>query len=222
MTTDWSHAFPAAERPVPGTPAWYVREQECSRGRWRVRCVVDHSHADAEIVDGPIETVGSYEPWRADVDDDGRSVIGLNPAGLPDAPPLWFVMLPEPNSPTPAISLVGFASDHVAEGTVLTDPEFFSLPVPSADQVGAIRWWHLEGIVDQVFITENWRRRHLGTAMTYAANAFQVHNGWPGQLRSDGRRTDLGRYLDAGTLFPHRFVPIEEVSPPMDPPMGDV
>jgi hypothetical protein len=221
MATDWSHAFPAAEPPTPGTPAWYVREKKCDRGRWQIRCVVDATHDDAAVVVGPIATHGAYEPWRADVDSNGRSVIGLNPVGLVGTPPIWFVVLPELDIPTPAMSLVGFASDHVAEGTVLTDPEFFSLPVPSNAQVGAIRWWHLEGIVDQVFIPENWRQRRLGTAMTYAANAFQVHNGWPGNLRSDSRRTELGKYLDAGTQFPNRFAPIEEVSPPMDPPKGN-
>jgi len=218
MATDWSHAFPAIDPPEPGTPAWYVREKALDRDRWQIRCVVDATHDDAAVVAGPIATHGSYEPWRADVDSNGRSVIGLNPAGLVGAPPIWFVVLPELDIPTPAMSLVGFATDHVPEGTVLTDPEFFSLPVPSNAQVGAIRWWHLEGIVDQVFIPENWRQRRLGTAMTYAANAFQVHNGWPGNLRSDSRRTELGKYLDAGTQFPNRFAPIEEVSPPMDPP----
>ena len=218
MATDWSHAFPAVNPPVPGTPAWYVRERSFDRDRWRVRCVVDETHDDGAIVSGPIETHGSYELWRTDVDSKGRTVIGLNPTGLEGAPPIWFVVLPETESPRPAISLVGFATDQVAEGTVLTDPEFFSLPVPSAAQVGAIRWWHLDGIVDQVFITESWRQRRLGTAMTYAASAYQVHNGWPGPMRSDGRRTELGKYLDAGAQFPNRFAPIEEISPPMDPP----
>jgi hypothetical protein len=198
-----------------------VRERSFDRDRWRVRCIVDETHDDGAIVSGPIETHGSYELWRTDVDSKGRSVIGLNPTGLEGAPPIWFVVLPEMDSPRPAISLVGFATDQVAEGTVLTDPEFFSLPVPSAAQVGAIRWWHLDGIVDQVFINENWRQRRLGTAMTYAASAYQVHNGWPGPMRSDGRRTELGKYLDAGAQFPNRFAPIEEISPPMDPPKGN-
>lgn len=88
MATDWSHAFPAIDPPAPGTPAWYVREKAFDRDRWRVRCVVDATHDDAATVLGPIETHGAYEPWRADVDSNGRSVIGLNPTGLVGAPPV--------------------------------------------------------------------------------------------------------------------------------------
>ena len=220
MSTDWLRSFPDAPVPPPGTNPWNIREEACSRNRWRARCIVDNTHPDATVLDGPIETNGAFELWRVGVDAAGHSVISLNPLTFPGAPPLWFVVIPELAAPEPAMTLVGFATDDVPFGTVLTDPEFFSLPVSTSMQVGAIRWWHLDGVVDQVFIAEEWRRRHLGTLMTYAANAFQVHNGWPAKLTSDGRRTELGRHLDAGTQFPDRFSPIEETSPPMDPPKG--
>ena len=178
------------------------------------------AHPDAEVIDAAIIVDDVHELWRTDVDADGRSIIGLNPRALGGAPPLWFVVVPETETPRPAMMLAGFATDHVAPGTVLTNPEFFSLPIRSTDQVGAIRWWHLEGVVDQVFIAEQWRRRHLGTALIYAANAYQVLNGWPSRLTSDGRRTELGERLAAATLFPDRFAPLETLSPPMDPPKG--
>jgi len=151
----------------------------------------------------------------------GHDLICLNPVWLAGAPTLWFVALPEHDQPRPAISLVGFATEHFPVGTVITDPEFFTLPLRSEEQVGAIRWWYEDGIVDQVFIAEAWRRRHLGTAFTYAASAWQALHGKCSNLRSDGRRTELGKHLDAGTQFPNRFALITEISPPMDLPENE-
>lgn len=217
MATAWSSAFPNVEAPPAGTPAWYAREQSLSKNRWRARAIVSDAHRDADVIDGPVSRDDAHELWRTDVDSDGRSVISLNPTAIRNAPPLWFVVVPDLDATRSAMMLAGFATDHVAPGTVLTNPEFFSLPVQSTDQVGAIRWWHLEGVVDQVFVAEQWRRRFLGTALIYAANAYQVHNGWPSKLTSDGRRTELGEQLAAATLFPDRFAPLKTLSPPMDP-----
>jgi hypothetical protein len=218
MSTPWSRSFPNAGPPPSGTPAWYVREAPLTKNRWRARCVVSEHFPDGTLVDGPIESSGAHEHWRADIDDAGRSVLQLNEAAVEGAPPLWFVAVPEPNESRAAMVLAGFATDHVATGTVLTNAEFFTLPVKSEEQIGAIRWWHLEGVVDQLFVAEQWRRRHLATALIYAANALQVHNGWPSRLHSDGRRTELGQHLSAGMLFPDRFAALETTSPPMDPP----
>ena len=217
MATPWSSAFPKTEAPPTGTPAWYVRENSLARNRWRARAIVSNAHRDADVVDGPIESDDAHELWRTDVDPDGHSLISLNPAALRNAPSLWFVVVPDLGATRPAMMLAGFATDHVAPGTVLTNPEFFSLPVQSTDQVGAIRWWHLEGVVDQVFVAEQWRRRFLGTALIYAENAYQVNNDCPSKLTSDGRRTELGEQLAAATLFPDRFAPLETLSPPTDP-----
>ncbi len=211
-------AFPDVAIPPPGTNAFYVREEALSFDRFRGRTIIDNRYPDTTVLDDPIDTSGLFVQCRFGVDASGHDLICLNPVWLAGAPTLWFVALPEHGQPRPAISLVGFATEHFPVGTVITDPEFFTLPLRSEEQVGAIRWWYEDGIVDQVFIAEAWRRRHLGTAFTYAASAWQALHGKCSNLRSDGRRTELGKHLDAGTQFPNRFAPITKISRPMDLP----
>jgi len=127
------------------------------------------------------------------------------------------VELPEPEAVPRAVTLVGFPTEDLPPGTVVRDPVFFHLPVQSDQQVGAIRWWPDEAVVDQVYVSADWRRRHIASALIYAASSFHQLNGWPGRLHSDGRRTVMGDQLVAGLRHPDRIAPLAVRQPPMDP-----
>jgi hypothetical protein len=203
--------------PAAGTSAWYHRQGQLPDGRWRVRCLFSDDHPDGTTVDDPGDTEGRFEIWHADLDDEGRPRLLVNPDAVPDAPAMWFVALPEPTAERPAMTLVGFDQDVVPAGSVINDGTFFHLPVRSDDQVGAIRWWTGEAVVDQVFVSERFRRRHVASALIYAASAYHQLHGWPGRLHSDGRRTSMGEQLVAGLRHPDRIAPLSDLMPPMDP-----
>jgi len=209
--------FPEAPLPPQGTPMWHVRDAELSLGRWRCRTIGDHSFTDSSVVDGPIDTGNSFVYGCSDVDTTGHSILSINPALLPDTPPIWFVALPERTQPSPAISLVAFITDDHEPGKVISDPEFFSMAVDTSQQVGAIRWWIDSGIVDQIFVAEQWRRKYVGRALIASAQCYQVHNGWTPRLSSNGRRTAMGQQYADAALFPDRFAPLDDPALPMDP-----
>lgn len=89
--------------------------------------------------------------------------------------------------------------------------------VQNSSQVGAVHWYRT-GIVNQVFVVPEWRRRLVATCLFAAADVFQVANGWGGHLRSDGRRTKLGMLLAAGFRHPQRFSAQTAVMAAMDLP----
>ena len=204
------------EVPPSGTPSWYVRSGALTHRRWQVRCHVHDRHPDGEVIAEPGQLHDTFLLWDADLDADGRPVLSLNPAVAPGAPNVWFVHLDEPHADPPATLLVAFATDHLPAGTVVPDPVFFHMPVRSADQVGAIRWWQGEAVVDQLFVRKDHRRNHVGTVLVYAASAFHQFNGWNGRLHSDGRRTTLGEALVTGLRHPDRIAKLDKLMPPMD------
>ena len=210
--------FPDLAPPPAGTASVHIREHALPGNRWSVRCVLSDEHPDGCLLDDPIDTDGVYVLWRVGVDDEGRGVIRMNRTALGTSPPLWYVMLPEADASRPAMTLVGFATDHLPVGTIITDPVFFMMPVESEEQVGAIRWWYLDGVVDEVYVDPKWRRRGIATDLIYAVGAWQAMHGHPVRIRSDGRRTELGAHFEAGARFPSRFAPITEIVRPMDPP----
>lgn len=206
-----------AEVPTAGTHAWYHRQAPLSRGRWQVRCLFSDDHADGAKVTDPGDTSGRFEIWRADLDDEGRPHLWVNPDAAPDSPQMWFVALPEFDDVRPAVTLVGYDHEALPPGVVVPDATFFSLPTRNRDQVGAIRWWRDDAVVDQVYVGEAWRRRHVATALIYAASAYHQFLGWPDRLHSDGRRTSLGENLVAGLRHPSRIEALDTLMEPMDP-----
>ena len=203
--------------PPSGTASWYVRTEELQHHRWRVRCYVEDRFPDGEVIADPDGLGDTFLLWDADLDEAGRPLLSVNPAVSPGAPPMWFVHLDERDTDPPATLLVAFASDHLPPGTVVSDPVFFSMPVLNDQQVGAIRWWHGDAVVDQLFVREDLRRLHVGTVLIYAASAFHQFNGWAGRLHSDGRRTHLGEALVTGLRHPDRIARLQQLMPPMDP-----
>lgn len=206
--------------PPAGTAAWYHRIEPLPGGRWRVRCLFSDDFPDGTAVTDPGDVEGRFEIWRADLDDEGRPRVLVNPEAVPGAPAMWFVALPE-RGERPAMTLVGFEKPLLPPGTVISDAVFFSLPVRNDEQVGAIRWWHEEAVVDQVYVAPEQRRRHTASALIYAASAYHQLHGWPGRLHSDGRRTAMGERLVAGLRHPDRIAPLQQLMPPMDPDARD-
>lgn len=203
--------------PAAGTSAWYQRQGPLPGDRWRVRCLFSDDHPDGAVVDEPAELEGRFEIWRADVDDQGRPRVLVNPDAAPGTPILWFVALPELRAERPAMTLVGYEHAVLPPGTVVPDTTFFHLPTRNRDQVGAIRWWRDDAVVDQVYVGADWRRRHVATSLIYAASGYHQLHGWPGRLHSDGRRTSMGERLVAGLRHPDRIASLDRLLPPMDP-----
>lgn len=204
--------------PAPGTPAWYVRTRTLSGGRWEVRCLLDDAHPDGEVVADPGDTGGLFELWRAELDASDRLRLTVNPLSVPDATPLWFVKLPDDNAVPPRMTLVGFATAHLTPGSVISDPEFFHLPIRSDEQVGAVRWWPETATVDQVYIAKKWRGLDQGRLLVYAASAFHQHHGWPGRLHLDGNRTRAGEEALSARRHPQRITPLARLYDDLDRP----
>jgi GNAT superfamily N-acetyltransferase len=189
-------------------------------GRWRVHSFVDDAHPDGVIVDKPGDTSSMYRLWTAEVDDDGHAVVRVNPLSNPGTVDCWFVIIEDRTAPEPTATLVAFATDHLRVGTVITDPEFFHLPVANADQVAAVRWWTQTGAVDQIYVAEKWRGRDQARELIYHASAYHQHRGWPGRMHIDGRRTKAGQGALGERRHPNRIAPLEHLLAPLDAPAG--
>jgi GNAT superfamily N-acetyltransferase len=203
---------------APGN-AWYLRSDRLPRGRWRVRCYQNDWHPDGKTVAADIATPlpdAEQMLWSADVDGSDRSRIVVTETGAPAAPLAWFVALEHRELERPRLTLVAFATDHLPDGTVVSDATFFSMPVTNASQAAAIRWWADTAVVDEIFVQPEFRRTHLGSKLIYTASGYHQHNGLPDRLHSDGRRTDLGQQFVVGLRHPQRMARWTEKAAPMD------
>lgn len=201
---------------MTNTNAWYMREGEISAELLEVACYRSDRHADGTVVSEAGDTSDLPLLWRTAPSDGGLLTVTLAPDAAPSAPDLWFVWIDEQRAAQAATNLVAFASDRFAPGTVITNHIFATSGVTSEEQAAAVRWYPGTGVVHQIYVAQEWRRRHVGTALIYAASAFHQAKAWPGRLHSDGRRTDIGERFTAGIRHPQRITARDAVMPPMD------
>jgi len=179
---------PAAEGPADG---WWARlPDDGGPGGHTLVWVASREFPANTVVTLP----GSRRPaaWRV-------AVRGGGPAGpissvevaLPDAPLLWYVELPEPEAAPGAATLVAFSDPRYAGGTVLTAGEARAAGVAGQQQVAAFRWWTDSGLVHQIYVSPEHRRKRVMLTLAHAAFAVQGMRGGP-PLHGDGRRTDDG------------------------------
>jgi len=136
----------------------------------------------------------------------------------PGVPLLWFVELDEPAADPPAATLLAFSDARHAHGAVLTAAGAEAGGVRGDQQVGAVRWWTGSGLVHQLYVAPQHRRKGIATALVTAAFGVQAARGRP-PLHGDGRRTDDGEAWRAG-LGPgqqHWFEPWSQRLPSMTP-----
>lgn len=199
---------------------WYVRDRfDETRGRWVVRAFRGDRYPDGVVVDDEDPQLDAADPlWMVTGDGKRRSVVSVSQRVVPSPPSVWFVELADlPDRPDEA-QLVAFASDHQPAGTVIDRFAFAVLGVANEDQVGAVKWRPSTGVVAEIFIAPSSRRQQLATLLLYSASAVHQSHGWPGALRSDGRRTDLGERFVTGLAHPQRIAPWTERAGPMDAP----
>jgi len=202
----------------PPLHPWWARLSDGGPGRPARQTLVAVFSADFPahtMVDLP----DSRRPagWQVAVTtEDGRPAHVA--VALPDAPPLWYVELPEPAAEPPATTLVAFSDLRRPEGEILAESEARAAGVSGNDQVAAVRWWPSLGLVHQVYVQPRFRRRGVAGKLVQAAGGIQAARGLPA-LHGDGRRTDLGEQWRAGLpgYLATRLAPRTHALPPMTP-----
>jgi GNAT superfamily N-acetyltransferase len=136
----------------------------------------------------------------------------------PGAPLLWYVAVPVAAADLAELDLVAFSTTHRAEGDVLDLTGFRALGISWRNQVAAVRWCVTTGLVRQVYVAPDARRRRIGTKLVAAAAGVAVAEGWS-SVHGDGRRTDLGEawLADKSAAWQSRIAARTEHLPPMTP-----
>jgi GNAT superfamily N-acetyltransferase len=146
----------------------------------------------------PADTVvslpGGRRPpaWRVAVTFAGSSDRASRiEVAVPAAPLLWYVQHVEAAATPPATTLIAFSDARHPEGTVLSGEEALASGVTGEHQVAACRWWTGSGLVHQIYVAPEHRRRGVAGKLAHAAYGLQGARGGP-SLHGDGRRTDDG------------------------------
>lgn len=167
---------------------WYARAPAGSDGETVFYAVVSGDFPAGSVVDLP--DAARPSGWRVAVRSQGQRVRGVV-VHAPDAPPIWFVDLPEPEADPAARTLIAFSDSRFADGVLLDADEARVHGIAGDHQVAALRWWTDTGLVHQIYVGPAFRRRGVGSKVVQVAFGLQAAAGGP-PLYGDGRRTDMG------------------------------
>lgn len=203
---------------------WALRTAALPGGRFELVALVSGHHPDgARVGPGPdlAEFPDAIELLTVRLDRLRRPVVAIAPWATAEAPGLWFVEA-DASTPDRALhSLVAFGSEHHADGTVIPNAAFFTLPVRSDQQLAALRWDTATGEIDQIYVAPGARDRGVAKKLIIAGGAYHAHRGWEGKIHIGGRRSDAVEEMLAGRS-PLRIRPRTERTLIVDPVTGEV
>lgn len=203
---------------------WALRTAALPGGRFELVALVSGHHPDgARVGPGPdlAEFPDAIELLTVRLDRLRRPVVAIAPWATAEAPDLWFVEA-DASTPDRALhSLVAFGSEHHADGTVIPNAAFFTLPVRSDQQLAALRWDTATGEIDQIYVAPGARDRGVAKKLIIAGGAYHAHRGWEGKIHIGGRRSDAVEEMLAGRS-PLRIRPRTERTLIVDPVTGEV
>lgn len=130
------------------------------------------------------------------LDADGNLLVGHVTDHLPDTPAIWWVLRHEPNPLGDTVSLIGFADDDLADGTVLPVAKAVELGVARGkEQACAIRWGKGDPKLEQIHVRESLRRKRLSVKMIHVADVVNESAGWGGYIYGGMELTPDGEKL---------------------------
>jgi GNAT superfamily N-acetyltransferase len=194
--------------------AWYGR-QVTGAGVY-VFAVRSDAHPDGAIVAVDGTPDGAYS--CATLDRDSR-VVALDDLTC-ESNEVWYVEVRETSATPPATNLLAFTGFAQTPGTLLDEAAASRLGVSPADRIGSVRWSHLTGAVDQVYVEPQHRRAGVGTRLAVTAGCLAVARDWP-RLWGDGQGTEEGERFVQALPFRDRVVSPVRSTALMAEPAGD-
>ncbi|MDT4969951.1 MAG: hypothetical protein QOG22_94 [Pseudonocardiales bacterium] len=203
----------------PGVGNWWFARVSGDGDHARLIAVQSDAHPDGTQVDlDAAEAAGGVAGSICTVElDDGKvRALVLAESVAPNAPPLWFAEIRESSARPPATNLLAFSGHDQPAGCLLDDADLSNVNLGADDQLGAVRWYPVSGIVNQVYVAPEWRRRGIGTALITAAGVLSVARDWS-RLWGQGQRTALGEEFRNNANWWHRAEDLTHLAPPMTP-----
>ena len=157
------------------------------------------------------------KPWSfSSVDDNGRLVISVPKEHLPDAPPMWYLLMRDYARSPLSQTLIGFADNEYPDGTVIELDEFKRKGFDVKQRACAIKWGFGDPHITQLYVAEEHRRKRMSIKIINVADVVNVAGNWGGFIYGGDQVTAMGEKLGHAWNGSSRLKQVEVRLPPMD------
>lgn len=198
---------------------WFWQKQRLNSEWFEVYSFSTDEHPHPSLIIASKQPSES-QPWSwVSLDDNNRLVVHLPNDHIPDAPPMWYVLVREYGETKKTQTLAGFATDHYPDGAVVEVDELKRKgfePSFMANRVAAIRWGFGDPHLEQIYVAEEHRRKRVSIKLINVADIVNVAGNWGGFIYGGDQVTAMGEELGKAWSGSTRLKPIEARMPPMD------
>lgn len=120
------------------------------------------------------------------LDNDQNLVVVLDDEQFDGCPELWYI-LEENSRPTDMVVLHAMAGGAFPNGTVVTVKDIKNMPMESPERVAFIRWFRQDSRIQQIFVSNGWRRKRVSTVLFSIADIVIISG-------------EYGTYLNGGDI----------------------
>lgn len=128
------------------------------------------------------------------LDDNENLVVGLIGEQFSAAPDLWFVV-EEKTTPTDMVTVHAMAGGAFPKGTVLTVRDIRNFSLKASDRVGFLTWFRKDSRIQQISVSEDWRRMRISTSLFGVADIIIVSGNYGPYLNGGDITTSDGEKL---------------------------
>lgn len=130
------------------------------------------------------------------LDDQGHLVVDTSKETWHEAAPdLWYVFVPQDHGITKTYTLAAYADGRFVDGAIIEMSEIHERKIAIETPVAAIRWRQESGIMEQIHVTENFRRMRISTKLISIADTVVVSLGRTAYLNGGEATTSDGEKL---------------------------
>lgn len=197
---------------------WFWQKQRLNSEWFEVYSFSTDEHPHPTLIVGGTRPTQA-EPWSwSSIDGGNRLVVQTPKDHVPNAPAMWYVLIREYGETKKAQTLAAFDTDHYPDGTVVEidelkqkgfDPSFM------AGRIAAVRWGFGDPHLEQLYVSEEHRRKRISIKLINVADVVNVAGNWGGFIYGGDQVTAMGEELGKAWSGSSRVRPIEARMPPM-------
>jgi hypothetical protein len=155
---------------------WFWRGERLNKTWHDVARFTSDAHPHPFLLKTPVRPEDDSMVTETYLDDSDHLVVKSHVL-YPEAPPLWFVIAHNPQGLVPLTAVSAFADGCYPAGTVVPVSEAVEMGVDGRSAVGALSWVTGTGVMQQVIVAENCRRRKISTILIEVADTLIVSSG---------------------------------------------
>lgn len=137
----------------------------------------------------------SAEPFSyCEIDDSENLVVHLLDEQNAASPDLWYV-LEETSIPTEMATIYAVVGNHFAKGSVIPIDKVKTVRINDSEKAGFIRWFRKDSRIQQIYVSEQWRRKRISTNLFAIADIVIVSGNYGPYLNGGDVTTADGEKL---------------------------